>query len=130
MPCPANFAATWPTPQMRQSSTMTETAAASTALRSSLIPSYYHRMQLEARLGETLDWLFRTAPPAAVDAKARLLVMDTVGCVLAARRHPEVAALQRSLEAADPGSVHSSAALFATASCWDEACEGLARAHG
>ena len=87
-------------------------------------------MRIEEQLGETLHWLFRTPPPAAVDAKARLLVMDTLGCVLAARRHPEIAALQRSLEAADPGSVSSSAALFATASCWDEACEGLARAHG
>ncbi|MGH8766423.1 MAG: MmgE/PrpD family protein, partial [Burkholderiales bacterium] len=87
-------------------------------------------MTIEAPLVEVLAWLFRTPLPATVDAKARLLIMDTLGCVLAARRHHEVVALQRNLEAADPGSVSASAALFAAAACWDEACEGLARAHG
>src|SRR5512141_3199459 len=38
MPCAVNLAATWPTPQMRHSSTIIETAVASSALRSALTP--------------------------------------------------------------------------------------------
>ena len=87
-------------------------------------------MSIESSLVETLEWLFRTRAPAAVDAKARALVLDTLGCAIAGRRHAEVQAYARSLEAADPGSASSAAALFASAACWDEACEGLARAHG
>ena len=87
-------------------------------------------MKIEAPLAEVIEWLFRTRAPAAVEAKARQLVLDTIACVLAARRHPEVAALEKSLQATDPGSVASAAAGFAAAACWDEACEGLARAHG
>lgn len=87
-------------------------------------------MTLDTPLAEALEWLFRTPPPAAVERKARELVLDTLGCVIAGRRHAEVDAYARSLEAADPGSAASAAALFAAAACWDEACEGLARAHG
>lgn len=87
-------------------------------------------MTIEAPLADALEWLFRAPLPAPVEEKARLLVLDTTGCVLAARRHPEVAALEKQLEAADPGSAASAAARFAAAACWDEACEGLARAHG
>ncbi len=85
---------------------------------------------IETPLAEAIEWLFRTRPPAAVDAKARMLVLDTLGCAIAGRRHAEVQAYARSLEAADPGSAASAAALFASSACWDEACEGLARAHG
>jgi 2-methylcitrate dehydratase PrpD len=85
---------------------------------------------IEAPLADVLEWLFRTRPPAHVEAKARLLVLDTLGCAIAGRRHAEVAAFGKQLEATDPGSASSSAALFAAAACWDEACEGLARAHG
>jgi 2-methylcitrate dehydratase PrpD len=85
---------------------------------------------MEGLLSETLAWLFATRPPAPVQHKARLLALDTSGCVLAARRHPEVTAFEKRLEAADPGSVGSAAARYAAAACWDEACEGLARAHG
>jgi len=87
-------------------------------------------MRIEAPLAEVLDWLFRTLAPASIDAKARELLLDTFGCAIAARRHPEVRAFGTSLQAADPGSAASSAAEFAAAACWDEACEGLARAHG
>ena len=52
--------------------------------------------------------------------KARLLVLDTLGCAIAGYREPKVAAL-RALQPA---------ASFAIAACWHEACEGLARAHG
>src|SRR6185295_18953005 len=85
---------------------------------------------IEAPLADALEWLFRTRAPAAVQAKAREVMLDTFGCVLAARRHPEVAAFGKALEAADPGSASAAAAAFAAAACWDEACEGLARAHG
>jgi 2-methylcitrate dehydratase PrpD len=85
---------------------------------------------IEAPLADALEWLYRTRAPAAVETRAREIVLDTCGCVLAARRHPEVVAFENALQAADPGSVSSSAALFAAAACWDEACEGLARAHG
>lgn len=87
-------------------------------------------MTIEAPLADALEWLFRTRAPAAVETKAREVMLDTFGCALAARRHPEVAAYGKALEAADPGSVSSAASFFAAAACWDEACEGLARAHG
>ena len=87
-------------------------------------------MTIEAPLAAALEWLFGTRAPAAVETKAREVLLDTFGCVLAARRHPEVTALEQALEAADPGSASSAAAFFAAAACWDEACEGLARAHG
>ena len=87
-------------------------------------------MTIEAPLAGVLEWLFRTRLPAAVETKGRELMLDTLGCVLAARRHPEVMAFGRQLEAVDPGSASSAAAQFAVAACWDEACEGLARAHG
>ncbi len=87
-------------------------------------------MTLDTPLAEVIEWLFRTRPPAAVQSKARELVLDTFGCVIAGRRHAEVGAYARALEAADPGSAASAAALFAAAACWDEACDGLARAHG
>lgn len=87
-------------------------------------------MTIEAPLADALEWLFRTRAPAAVETKAREVMLDTFGCVLAARRHPEVAAFDGALQSADSGSVASAAALFAAAACWDEACEGLARAHG
>ena len=73
------------------------------------------------KLAEVLDWLWAAEPPAPVAAKARELVLDTVGCVLAARAKPQVQALAERLDATS---------LFAMAACWDEACEGLARAHG
>lgn len=87
-------------------------------------------MTIEAPLADALEWLFRTRAPAAVKTKAREVMLDTFGCVLAARRHPEVAAFENALQATDPRSVAAAAAFFAAAACWDEACEGLARAHG
>ncbi|HET7668937.1 MAG TPA: MmgE/PrpD family protein [Burkholderiales bacterium] len=52
--------------------------------------------------------------------KARLLILDTLGCAIAGYREPKVAALRAS----------QPVAAFAMAACWHEACEGLARAHG
>jgi 2-methylcitrate dehydratase PrpD len=82
-----------------------------------------------------------SGPPAgsAAAAKARLLLLDSLGCALAGLCHPRVAAFARAMQAAFPGEVAmagarlapgAAAAVLATATCWDEANEGLARAHG
>lgn len=98
-------------------------------------------MSRDAQLAAVLEWLWRSAPPADVDRKARLLLLDTIGCVIAASRKPKLRRLAARLAKVEPGkvrvpgftqrfSVSAAAYLFATAACWDEACEGLARAHG
>lgn len=98
-------------------------------------------MSRDAQLAAVLQWLWRNAPPRSAEAKARLLLLDTLGCVIAASRHPKLRRLARQLARAEPGriqvpgyaqgfSVSAAAHLFATSACWDEACEGLARAHG
>ncbi|MCS6933119.1 MAG: MmgE/PrpD family protein [Acetobacteraceae bacterium] len=79
--------------------------------------------------------------PPEVARRARLLLLDTVGCAIAGAAAPEVAALAEATMAGRRGSLRlpgfavaldipAAALLFATAACWDEACEGLARAHG
>jgi len=93
-------------------------------------------------LAETVTWLAScTTLPGDVDAKARLLLLDTFGCLIAGLRHPEVIAFGRSLQIAFPGNSGWAlsdirlapaglAALGAAAACWDEACEGNSAAHG
>jgi 2-methylcitrate dehydratase PrpD len=96
---------------------------------------------IENELQAVLEWLFAAEPPPAIEARARELALDTLGCVIAASAHPEARAFAASLASSDPGRVRvpgfresfsagSAAAAFAAAACWDEACEGLARAHG
>ncbi|MEO5732545.1 MAG: MmgE/PrpD family protein, partial [Rubrivivax sp.] len=87
-------------------------------------------MNIEAPLAQALEWLFDTRAPADVEMKGREVMLDTFGCVLAAERHPEAAAFAKALQATDPDSASSTAAYLAAAACWDEACEGLVRAHG
>jgi 2-methylcitrate dehydratase PrpD len=98
-------------------------------------------MSADAQLGAVLDWVWTAPPPAEVEEKTRLLLLDTLGCVLASSRKPKLQKLAAQLAKADPGQVKvpgyeqglsagSAAFLFATSACWDEACEGLARAHG
>ena len=79
------------------------------------------------RLQELLQWTFTERAPADVRDKARLLLLDTLGCALAGLGHPTVRRLASALGGLDG---ISGGALLATAACWDEACEGLARAHG
>ncbi|MDP3416156.1 MmgE/PrpD family protein [Falsiroseomonas sp.] len=89
--------------------------------------------------------LFETIPAAfdgprgAAAAKARLLLLDSLGCALAGLRHPRVAAFAQAMQAGFPGGVAlggarlapaAAAAVLSAATCWDEANEGLARAHG
>ncbi len=86
-------------------------------------------------------WPRLDALPPEVDAKARLLLLDTFGCLLAGLRHPEVRQLGQALRLAFPGDTAwpssdiklgaaGLAALGAAAACWDEACEGNSSAHG
>lgn len=73
-------------------------------------------------------------------AKARLLWLDTIGCVLSGRSSPPVQKFEALLGSVDPGnfsfpngpqlSTSAAASLAAMASAWDEGCEGLPYAHG
>ena len=94
-------------------------------------------------LNATMEWLHEADPLAApgVESQARRLLLDTVGCMIAGLAKPEPANLARSLAALDEGRVRlpgsdanlttlSAAYIAGIAACWDEACEGLARAHG
>src|SRR5687767_5658961 len=95
-----------------------------------------------ATLAEMVTWLARCDTlPADVEAKARLLLLDTLGCLLAGLRHPEVQKFGQALCVAFPGDTTwptsdiglgpaGMAALGAAAACWDEACEGNSSAHG
>jgi 2-methylcitrate dehydratase PrpD len=101
------------------------------------------RSQLAESLAATVDWLWRADPLSdeAVAMRARQLLLDCLGCALAALAKPELARLAVSLRARDAGALAlpcvggglttaHAAALLAMAICWDEACEGLPRAHG
>jgi 2-methylcitrate dehydratase PrpD len=93
-------------------------------------------------LSQATTWLAQlNALPPEVDSKARLLLLDTFGCLLAGLRHPEVRQLGEALRLAFPGDTAwpssniklggaGLAALGAAAACWDEACEGNSAAHG
>ena len=93
-------------------------------------------------LEEAAAWLTQCdALPADVEAKTRLLLLDTLGCLLAGLRHSEVKQFGRALRLAFPGDTAwpasdinlgpaGLAALGAAAACWDEACEGNSSAHG
>lgn len=78
-------------------------------------------------------------PDGAAAQKARLLLLDSLGCALAGLGHPRVAAFAQAMQVGFPGPVAlgearlapaAAAAVLSAASCWDEANEGLARAHG
>jgi 2-methylcitrate dehydratase PrpD len=81
----------------------------------------------------------KDGPSGEAARKARLVLLDSLGCALAGLRHPRVTAFAQAMQAAFPGDVAvagallapgAAAAVLATATCWDEANEGLARAHG
>lgn len=98
---------------------------------------------LDAEVLAVLRWAWTATPMAnaTVAARARELLLDTLGCAIAGTAAPEVADLARQTASVDPGpldmpglpcslSTNAFASLFATAACWHEACEGLAAAHG
>lgn len=78
--------------------------------------------------------------PAHVTAKARHLLLDTLGCVLSGRTAPPVRQFEQLLGTIDPGTFRfpsgpclsstAAASVAAMASAWDEGCEGLPYAHG
>lgn len=85
-----------------------------------------------------IGWAF-DGPTGDADRKARLLLLDSLGCALAGLSHPRVAAFAAAMQLGFPGDVAlagaklapgAAAAVLAAATCWDEANEGLARAHG
>lgn len=99
------------------------------------------RRSADLRLARVLEWLWDAGIPLAIQEKARELLVDTVACVLAAAAKPSLEGLSEAMAAMDSGevsvpgfaggfSVPGAGALFAAAACWDEGCEGLARAHG
>lgn len=73
-------------------------------------------------------------------ARADLLLLDSLGCALAGLGHEKPRALASALAPAFPGTIRlpgcpplgpaGAAAVLAAAMPWDEANEGLARAHG
>ena len=96
---------------------------------------------MRAALADLLQWLFDDDPLAETDHRARLLLLDTLGCAIAGQSKPEPSALARRFADLESGTVALpgldtpltvSAATFmlAVGACWDEACEGLARGHG
>lgn len=96
---------------------------------------------IEAQLEPVLHWLAgaRATEHTDVAEKSRLLLLDTLGCAIAGLGRSEVAAYAKQLagrdELACPGFPAGLAPahfgqVMALAACWDEACEGLARAHG
>lgn len=73
--------------------------------------------------------------------KARLLLVDSLGCMVAGLGHARVRAFAAAIATTMPGAIclpgaatplsqAGAAAVLAAAMCWDEANEGLARAHG
>lgn len=97
--------------------------------------------RIDGYLLEVMRGCWEAALPAPVEALARDLLLDTLGCAIAGAGEPEVRALARALGAHDPGPLRfpglaegltslGLATWFAAASCWHEACEGLPTAHG
>jgi 2-methylcitrate dehydratase PrpD len=86
-------------------------------------------------------WDLRLDEHAAVEKRARWLLLDTLTCAISARNDPTLVSLEDQLASTMPGpiawpgfrkqlSVPAAAMLGTMAACWYEACEGLAQAHG
>ncbi len=90
----------------------------------------------------TIAFAWDGAPQGSIPAaKARLLLVDSLGCMIAGLGHARVRGFADALGATMPGAIllpcataglsrAGVAAALAAAMCWDEANEGLARAHG
>ncbi|MEO3473003.1 MmgE/PrpD family protein [Roseomonas sp. CAU 1739] len=93
-------------------------------------------------IDQAIAFAWNGPPPGSVAAgKARLLLVDSLGCMLAGLGHQRPRDFGAALAATMPGPIRvagvaaglsqaGAAALLAAAMCWDEANEGLARAHG
>lgn len=80
-------------------------------------------------------------PTGSVSDAARLLLLDSLGCMITGLGHATPRRFADALAITMPGAVRlpgcaaglseaGAAAVLAAAMCWDEANEGLARAHG
>jgi 2-methylcitrate dehydratase PrpD len=80
-------------------------------------------------------------PAGSVADAARLLLLDSLGCMIAGLGHATPRHFAEALAITMPGLIRlpgcaaglseaGAAAVLAAAMCWDEANEGLARAHG
>ena len=91
-------------------------------------------MNTTESLSEIVTWLFLADPKdaPAIEQRARMLFLDTLGCMIAGLAKPEPKALVTSLSRLDAGpillpgaasSISISAAAYVTglAACWDEA---------
>jgi 2-methylcitrate dehydratase PrpD len=85
---------------------------------------------------DTIAWAWDNPP-----ARARHLLLDSLGCALAGLRHAPLAGFARALASAMPGGIRlrpdlpglapaAAAAILSAAMCWDEANDGLPQAHG
>ncbi|WP_372618942.1 MmgE/PrpD family protein [Falsiroseomonas sp.] len=95
-----------------------------------------------AILDDVIAWAWDGPPEgSAAAAQARLLLLDSLGCALAGLAQSRPAGFGGALAGWMPGTVRlpgvpaslapgAAASLLATAMCWDEANDGLARAHG
>jgi len=94
-------------------------------------------------LAELLPWLWSAldALPAAVERRARRLWLDTAACACSGLRADEPQRWLAECARGDAGPVvlpgvdqrlgaTSASVAMALGACWDEACEGLALAHG
>jgi 2-methylcitrate dehydratase PrpD len=98
---------------------------------------------LREQLADLGDWLWPAtcALPAAVVERAQRLWLDTVSCAHAGMQSEELTRWIALQAGADGGAIPlpgtgarlsagAATTTFAMAACWDEACEGLALAHG
>jgi len=94
-------------------------------------------------LAESLPWLWSALDelPAAVEQRARRLWLDTAACAHSGLRAEETRRWLAACAQGDAGNVPlpgvarrasapGAAMAMALGACWDEACEGLALAHG
>ena len=98
---------------------------------------------MSSPLLSVLKWLDATDLDHELEVlqHAKWLVLDTMGCVMAGLKAQPIEAYIHNASAADAGnfrflptqvnglSASNAAMVLAMAACWDEACEGHARAH-
>lgn len=88
-----------------------------------------------------VDWAWDGPDTASVSRKARLLLLDALGCAISGMRYGRTRQLGQAMAAWMPGQIRlpgktpplslgGAAAVLGTAICWDEANDGLARAGG
>lgn len=106
-------------------------------------PSTPSSQPIGQALAELLPWLWSAVDelPAAVEQRARRLWLDTVACACSGLRADETQRWLAGCAQGDGGrvplpgvgqrvSASRAAMAMALGACWDEACEGLALAHG